>query len=128
MMNGLMAPDIEVDIIAPVDEIDPEQNEANTKRVVEEWNFGPEEPSDKPGSNAEFWKDMAYVWNCEEEESRRKRCSNCQYFDSSPERLEAMESVEYNDMDEGAGGRGYCHKFDFICHNLRVCQGWKRKC
>lgn len=22
---------------------------------------------------------------------------------------------------------GYCVEFDFICHNLRTCQGWEKK-
>ena len=30
-------------------------------------------------------------------------------------------------MDKDGGGRGYCHKFDFICHNLRTCMAWEGK-
>jgi hypothetical protein len=30
-------------------------------------------------------------------------------------------------MGRDGGGRGYCHKFDFICHNLRTCQAWEKK-
>jgi hypothetical protein len=38
-----------------------------------------------------------------------------------------MEDVPLDAFDMDGGGRGYCHKFDFICHNLRVCQAWERK-
>ena len=29
-------------------------------------------------------------------------------------------------FDKDGGGRGYCHKFEFICHNLRVCKAWEK--
>jgi hypothetical protein len=38
-----------------------------------------------------------------------------------------MESVPLDQYDRDGGGRGYCVKFDFICHNLRVCQAWEEK-
>ena len=41
--------------------------------------------------------------------------------------MRAMEKVPFNKLDADGGGRGYCHRFDFICHNLRTCQAWERK-
>ena len=38
-----------------------------------------------------------------------------------------MEAVEEDEYDADGGGRGYCTKFEFICHNLRVCQAWEEK-
>jgi len=26
-----------------------------------------------------------------------------------------------------AGFGGYCHKFDFICHDMRSCQAWEER-
>jgi hypothetical protein len=36
-----------------------------------------------------------------------------------------MKSVPENAFDRNGGGRGYCHKYEFICHNLRVCDSWE---
>jgi len=41
--------------------------------------------------------------------------------------MRAMDKIPFNQLDADGGGRGYCHKFDFICHNLRACQAWERK-
>lgn len=125
MIKGLMAPTMEE---MEVDSIDPEENTKTTEMMIEEWNLGPEDPSEKPGENTPYWSDMARLWQCDEEEARRRMCANCEYFDNTPERIEVMDAVPFNEFDENAGGRGYCHKFDFICHNLRSCQAWERKC
>ena len=37
-----------------------------------------------------------------------------------------MEVVPQDEFDKDGGGRGYCHKFEFICHNLRVCKAWEK--
>jgi hypothetical protein len=80
--------------------ITPEQNDENTENVIDNWYLGPEEPSSDPDAN-------------------------CEYFDNSVHMMEKMEAIPYNDMDVNAGGRGYCTKFDFVCHNLRTCQAWE---
>jgi hypothetical protein len=38
-----------------------------------------------------------------------------------------MESITLDKFDMDGGGRGYCEKFDFVCHNLRVCQAWEEE-
>ena len=38
-----------------------------------------------------------------------------------------MERIPRNDWDTDAGFRGYCTKFEFICHDLRVCQAWDER-
>jgi hypothetical protein len=38
-----------------------------------------------------------------------------------------MERIPWNAWDVGAGFRGYCNKFDFICHDLRACQAWEER-
>lgn len=93
--------------------------------LAEYWHLGPEVGSDRPGDNKEYWAEMAKVWNTSEEEARRKLCANCEYFCDTPKMLKALEAVPYNDMDETGGGRGFCDKFNFICHNLRTCQAWE---
>jgi hypothetical protein len=41
--------------------------------------------------------------------------------------ISQMEAIPLDKYDMDGGGRGYCHKFDFICHNLRTCQAWEGK-
>lgn len=102
-------------------------NEINTQNAIENWNLGPEAASDEPGANPEYWAKMADVWSINEAEARRQLCANCEYFNNTPEMLKAMEDIPRNDFDTNAGGRGYCEKLEFICHNLRSCQAWERK-
>lgn len=101
------------------------ENKRTTERLIEEWNLGPEVGSDKPGENSEFWAKLAKAWDVEEDVARRRRCANCEYFVDTPSMLEKMEEIPYNEMDATGGGRGFCKKFDFICHNLRTCQAWE---
>lgn len=102
-------------------------NEINAQNAIENWNLGPIMPSDEPGANAEYWAKMADVWSVNEAEARRQLCANCEYFNNTPEMMKAMEDIPRNDFDTNAGGRGWCEKLEFICHNLRTCQAWERK-
>lgn len=103
------------------------QNDLTVKRLVRDWALGPAKASPKPGANPEYWSKMAELWGISEGEARRQLCANCEYFENTPEMMRAMESVPFNALDADGGGRGYCHRFDFICHNLRACQAWERK-
>ena len=108
--------------------VTPEENKINTEHTIKYWKLGPEaNPSDEPDSSPDYWKDMAETWQCDESEARRKRCANCEYFNNTPEMLFMMDTIPRNAFDTDAGGRGYCHKFEFICHNLRVCTAWELK-
>ena len=103
------------------------QNAQNLQRVVENWMLGPDKASPKPGANADYWRGLAEVWGISDGEARRQLCANCEYFENTPEMMRAMEKIPFDRLDADGGGRGYCHKFDFICHNLRACQAWERK-
>lgn len=102
-----------------------EENKLTTEWLAKEWNLGPEKASEDPEANSEYWQRMAEVWNVEEEQARRQLCANCEYFVDTPRMLKQLESVPFNDFDADGGGRGFCKKFDFICHNLRTCQAWE---
>lgn len=101
------------------------ENKETTQRLQEEWNLGPKATSVDPKDNKPYWNKMAAVWDVTEAEARRQLCANCEYFKDSPMWIEAMESIPLNEFDMDGGGRGYCTKFDFICHNLRTCQAWE---
>tara|TARA_R110000868_G_scaffold77809_2_gene222567 strand:+ start:84 stop:482 length:399 start_codon:yes stop_codon:yes gene_type:complete len=118
MKIGLMLPKLEKVPSA-------KENKDTTSWLAEYWNLGPEVGSDRPGSNKEYWAEMAKVWNTEEDKARRQLCANCEYFSDTPRVLKSLEAVPYNEMDATGGGRGFCSRFDFICHNLRTCQAWE---
>lgn len=101
------------------------ENKDTVDWLIKYWNLGPEVGSDKPGENKDYWQKMAKVWNTSEDKARRMLCANCEYFSDTPRMLKAMEKVEYSKIDETGGGRGFCSRFDFICHNLRTCQAWE---
>lgn len=104
-----------------------EANNAALAYVKEYWNLCPEKASTDPEANPEVWQHMASVWNVTEAEARRRLCANCEYYDNTPEAMKEMDAIPQNEYDKDGGGRGYCHKFDFICHNLRTCQAWEEK-
>ena len=104
-------------------QIDKATNETNREHVAEYWNLGPEVVAE-PGN---YWRLMSMVWDVPQSQAKRQLCANCEYFDDTPEAMQAMDAVPKDALDRDGGGRGYCHKFDFICHNLRTCQAWERR-
>ena len=103
------------------------ENRTNTQTVINDWILGPEKPSNERGANKPYWRALAKAMQVDEAEARRRRCSNCEYYDNTPKTQMKMESIGWNQWDVDAGFRGYCHKFEFICHDLRSCQAWEEK-
>ena len=103
------------------------ENKKNTQVVIDDWMLGPEKPSNEPGANKTYWMSLGKAMQVDEKEARRRRCSNCEYYDNSTMMQAKMERIPQNDWDTGAGFRGYCHKFDFICHDMRSCQAWEER-
>jgi hypothetical protein len=101
--------------------ISKESNDTMTKALMETRHLGPKDPAN--GGN--FWVELVEFWGMPEEETANRYCANCEYFDNSPEALEAMKVVPESEFDRNGGGRGFCHKYEFICHNLRVCESWE---
>lgn len=120
---GLMkAEEADIEVVCIVST---EENKANTDSTIKDWNLGPLKPSDEPGTNKPFWTKMADIWKVGESVARTQLCANCEYFENTPEMMMMMDTIPRNEFDTDAGGRGYCHRFDFICHNLRSCQAWE---
>jgi len=103
------------------------ENRKNTQMVIDDWMLGPKDPSNERGANPEYWGGLAKAMQVDEEEARRRRCSNCEYYNNSTMKQAKMERIAWNDWDVNAGFRGYCMKFDFICHDLRSCQAWEER-
>lgn len=103
------------------------ENKKNTQIVIDDWMLGPEKPSNEPSANKTYWIALGKAMQVDEKEARRRRCSNCEYYDNSTMMQAKMERIPRNEFDTDAGFRGYCEKFDFICHDLRSCQAWEEK-
>jgi hypothetical protein len=101
------------------------ENNANYIVAVEDWNYGPEKPTNEPGANKEFYMALADAMQCEEKDARRKHCSNCGYYDNSFMTQVRIEKIPMGSYDKGAGYRGHCEKLNFICNDMRVCQAWE---
>lgn len=99
---------------------------ANTKNAVDNYNLAPENPS---LPNTAYWKKIADMWRITQDQAKRQRCMNCEYFNNTPDMMEAMEAIPLNkyDLYDGQAQRGYCHKLDFICHTSRTCSVWEEK-
>ena len=102
-----------------------EENDTNMRVVSKYWNLGPAKTNVKPSENTDYWSKMALVWNISEEVARTQLCANCEYYNNTSDMMLQMNKIPLTSFDLDGGGRGYCHKFDFICHNLRTCQGWE---
>jgi len=130
-MPGLLAPAAEIKIEIEeiendkpvIDGLTKESNEKTRETLMETQMFGPMKTAQP---NGEFWRNLSNVWRTSPDQAKRQLCANCEYFDDAPECIEAMEVVPEDEFDKDGGGRGYCHKFEFICHNLRVCKSWEK--
>jgi hypothetical protein len=98
----------------------------NTENAIKNFALAPQNPS---LPNTAYWKKMADMWRITPAQAERRRCGNCEYYENTPDMLEAMEAIPLNkyDLYDGQAQRGYCHKLDFICHNSRVCSVWEEK-
>lgn len=103
------------------------ENIENRDNVIKNWALGPEKTSIDLKANAPYWRSLAEAWSVSEAQARRQLCANCEYFNNTPDMQEKMEAIPFDKFDRDGGGRGYCVKFDFICHNLRTCQAWEEK-
>jgi hypothetical protein len=130
-MAGLLAPAAEIKIeIEEIESDKPviegltkESNEKTRTTLMFTQMLGPEKTAE---ANGEFWRGLSNIWRTSPDQAKRRLCANCEYFDDQPETIEAMEVVPQDEFDADGGGRGYCHKYNFICHNLRVCRRWEK--
>lgn len=103
------------------------ENKKNTQIAIDDWMLGPAKPSNERGANKPYWMALAKAMQVDEAEARRRRCSNCEYYDNSVMTQVKMDRIPWNEWDVDAGFRGYCNKLDFICHDLRSCQAWEER-
>ena len=121
MPKGFMGLPMEEEFISTA------ENKKNTQIAIDDWMLGPENPSNEPTANKTYWIAVGNAMQVDEKESRRRRCSNCEYFFNDTLTQAKMDRIPWNQWDDGAGYRGLCKKFDFICHDMRSCQAWEEK-
>lgn len=107
--------------------ITPQENILNRDNVMLNWKLGPAKATVIPTENSVYWQDMAKIWMVSETEARAMLCANCEYYMNNKDMQLEMNSIPLDQFDMDGGGRGFCEKFDFICHNLRTCQAWEDK-
>ena len=90
--------------------------------LMKNWMLGPEKTK---GDNSDYWRALSVVWRISPDQAKRNLCANCEYFNDSPDMLAKMDVVPQDKFDADGGGRGWCSKWDFICHNLRTCKAWE---
>ena len=103
--------------------ISAEENAKTRDFLIKNWMLGPDR-TNQP--NTDYWRKISVTWRISPDQARRNLCANCEYFNDSPDTLAKMESVPEDRFDKDGGGRGWCSKWDFICHNLRTCQAWEK--
>ena len=103
------------------------ENKKNTQVAIEDWLLGPEKPTNERGANPEYWAALGRAMMVDEAEARRRRCSNCNYYQNDTITQAKMERIPWNKWDDNAGFRGFCEKLNFICHDLRSCQVWEER-
>lgn len=107
--------------------LSPAENKKNFLVAVENWYYGPEDPSNDPEANPEFYEALADAMQCDEKDARRKHCSNCGFYDNSLMTQVRIERIPMAPYDAGYGFRGHCEKLNFICNDMRVCQAWEER-
>jgi hypothetical protein len=103
--------------------LDKKSNNSMTKALMESRHLGALDPTNPK----DFWVTISEFWDMPEEEAKLRRCGNCEYFDNTIQAKKAMDVVPVTEFDTRGGQRGYCHKYTFICHDLRVCDQWEEK-
>jgi hypothetical protein len=104
-----------------------EENAINRQHVMDLWRLGPLVASVLPTVNEEYWNTMAEVWDVPTDIARTQLRANCEYYDNTSSMLIDLSAIPLDSLDLDGGGRGFCERFDFICHNLRTCQAWEDK-
>jgi hypothetical protein len=74
------------------------ENKKNTQIVIDDWMLGPENPSNEPTANKGLLGRAGKAMQVDEKEARRRRCSNCEYYDNSTMTQAKMERIPRNEL------------------------------
>lgn len=115
----------------PVATQDSEKNLKNRQHAIEEYGYGPPNPS---LSNEKFWSKKANMWDVSIEEVKTMRCKNCAAFDASDNMKKCIKKgvkdaggLDNFDTVISDAELGYCKMYKFKCAASRTCDSWVTK-
>lgn len=104
-------------------------NLENRQHAIDEYGYGPLNPSD-PSTN--FWNKKAKMWGISVKEAKSSRCGNCAAFVVTEDikdciidgRKDKDNEKDYFDVTVEKANLGYCNMFHFKCAGERTCDAW----
>jgi hypothetical protein len=104
-------------------------NLTNRQKAIDEFGYGPADPSQK---NEKFWKKKMDMWKVDDlSEVKNMLCGNCAAFDITSKMLNCIEKGIGSDEESfspldtiDAGHLGYCRFLKFKCASERTCDAW----
>jgi hypothetical protein len=99
-------------------------NLKNRQKSIEDYGYGPPDPSQP---NKKFWEKKMDMWKVDElSEVKNMLCGNCAAFDITSKTLSCIEDGIGEDAVEtiDAGQLGYCKFLKFKCASERTCDAW----
>jgi hypothetical protein len=128
-INLVMARLVESEKGCPDATQDIKLNLMNRQKAIDEFGYGPADPSQK---NEKFWKKKMDMWKVDDlSEVKNMLCGNCAAFDISSKMLDCIEKGIGDDENSispldtiDAGHLGYCRFLKFKCASERTCDAW----
>ena len=117
---------IEATTSCPIATQDIQVNLKNRQKAIDEYGYGPADPSQP---NKKFWKKKMDMWSVDSSEDLKKMvCGTCAAFDVTEKTLNCIskgigEELDSYDVIE-AGDLGYCRFLKFKCAAKRTCDAW----
>lgn len=99
-------------------------NLKNRQKAIDDYGYGPPDPSQP---NKKFWEKKMDMWKVDElSEVKNMLCGNCAAFDITSKTLSCIEKGIGEDAVEtiNAGHLGYCKFLKFKCASERTCDAW----
>lgn len=107
---------------------DPKLNLKNRQHAIEEYGYGPPNPSEP---SEEFWAKKADMWNVSADEVKNMRCGNCAAFNQKSQMLSCIEkglgqqsTADDYESTINKAELGYCQMYKFKCAASRTCDSW----
>lgn len=103
-------------------------NLKNRQSAIDEYGYGPADPSQK---NKKFWDKKMSMWQVDsDKELKTMKCGTCAAFDITSKTLDCIaKGIDSEDTKDAydvidAGQLGYCRFLKFKCAAERTCDAW----
>jgi len=117
---------IEAKTKCPAATQDIELNLKNRQKAIDEYGYGPADPSQP---NNKFWKKKMDMWDVDSNKDLKNMvCGTCAAFDITNKTLKCISKGIGDELDQydviDAGDLGYCRFLKFKCAAKRTCDAW----